>query len=355
VRIGFNPEESPRAPRAAPRRRPRFTVVLPVRNGGRYLAACVESVLAQSWGDLALEVLENASTDGSAEWLRGVRDPRVRVWPAARPLPIEENWRRAVGLEKGEYLLFIGHDDTLDPGYLAIVDALVRRCPDAALYTTHFRLIDADGRVLRACRPIPARETRAELLASRLASRRDMTGMGVVMRSAAHDAAGGMPAFDGLAYADDALWLELLGSSWKATAPDEAYSYRVHPGSVFHSLAWRPAVTAMERYAAFVESRGETGADVRDAWRAHGSAFLERRYRAILLAAMLGNGDGRRGLGAGELEEILASLDRLCPPAGRRLRRRWWLRVAARAGASPVGAPLLATWRAYWRARRPWR
>lgn len=330
-------------------------MVLPVRDGRRYVAECVESVLGQSCGDLALEVLENGSTDGTAEWLRTVRDPRLRVWPAPRALPIEQNWQRARALEKGEFLLFVSHDDRLDVGFLAIVDTLIRRCQDAALYTTHFRLIDAEGRVLRSCQPVPARESAAELLTSRLAYQREMSGVGIVMRSSAYDAAGGIPLFEGLAHADDALWLALLDGSWKATAPDEAFSYRLHPGSAFHSLAWRPAVAAIERYAAFVESFGETRADVREAWRAHASRFLERRYRAILLTAMLGEAAGPGGLSAADREEILRSLDRLDPPAGRRLRRRWWLRVGARAGATRLGTPLMAGCRVYWRYRRPWR
>lgn len=330
-------------------------MVLPVRDGSGYVAACVESVLAQSCGDLALEVLENGSTDGTAEWLRTVRDPRLRVWPAPRALPIEQNWQRAHALEKGEFLLFVGHDDRLDVGFLAVVDALIRRCPDAALYTTHFRVIDARGRVLRACRFMPARETGAELLASRLGSQREMSGVGIVMRSSAYDAAGGIPLFEGLAHADDALWLTLLDGSWKATAPDEAYSYRLHPGSAFHSLSWRRAVAAIEQYAAFVESFGETRADVREVWQAHASGFLERRYRSILLTAMLGQAAGPGGLSAAERGEILGSLDRLDPQAGHRLRRRWWLRAGARAGTTRLGAPLLAGCRAYWRYRRPWR
>jgi glycosyltransferase involved in cell wall biosynthesis len=336
-------------------RRPRFTVVLPVHNGGRYLPECVDSILAQSYGDLALEILENGSTDGTAEWLGAVRDSRVRVRTASRALPIELNWRRAAAVEKGEYLLFVGHDDRLDPDYLAIVDELIRRCPDAALFTTHFRLIDARGRVLRPCRPMPARETMAELLASRLAYRRDMTGMGVVVRSSAYDAVGGMPAFEGLAHADDVLWLGLLDGSWKATAPDEAYSYRLHAASAFHSLPWRPAVAAVERYAGFVESLSETRGDVCEVWRRLGPAFLERRYRAILLFALLGDGPRSGGFGASEREEVLASLDRLSPEAGRRLRRHAWLRVGSWAQTAPMGAPLLACWRAYWRSRRPWR
>src|SRR4029079_17847857 len=117
--------------------------------------------------------------------------------------------------------------------------------------------------VLRSSWPAPARQTMAEFLAGRLTYRRDMTGMGGVMRSAAYDAAGGIPAFEGLAHADDALWLALLDGSWLATAPDEAYSYRLHTASMFHTVTSRPAIAAVSRFAGHVESLGGTRADVR--------------------------------------------------------------------------------------------
>lgn len=342
-------------PTLARRRPARFTIVLPVRNGGRYLPECVDSILAQSHGDLALEILENGSTDGTAEWLEAVRDPRVRVWPAPRPLPIEQNWRRAGALTKGEFLMFVGHDDRLDAGFLAIVDELIRRSPDAGLFTTHFRLIDARGRVLRSCRPMPARETMVEFLASRLMARKDMTSMGVVMRSSAYDAVGGMPPFEGLAYADDALWLRLLDGSWRATAPEEAYSYRVRLEGAFLSLPWRSSIAAMEQYARFVESLGHTHADVAEVWRAHAPAFFERRYRFVILAAMLAAGNASGGFGAHEREEALASLERLSPEAARHLRRRWWFRVGSWVRMGPLPGPALACLGWCWIYRRRWR
>ncbi len=347
--------QAPAVARVASRRPARFTVVLPVRNGGRYLPECVESVLAQSCGDLSLEILENGSTDGTVEWLATLRDHRVRVWPAPHALPIEQNWQRTTSLTKGEFLLFVGHDDRLDAGYLSIVDGLMRRFPDAALFTTHFRLIDPRGAVVRSSRPAPVRQTLAEYLAARLTYGRDMSGMGVVVRSAAYDAVGGIPPFEGLAHADDALWLALLDGSWLATAPEVAYSYRLHSASMFHSLPWRPAIAAAERFAGYVESLARPRAEVREVWRSHAAVFLERRYRAILLRVLLGDAGAASGLSARERDEILASLDRLSPEAGRRLRGRWWLRLESWARARGLGPPLRASARAYWRSRKPWR
>jgi hypothetical protein len=337
-------------------RLPRFTIVLPVHNGGDYIRELVDSVLAQSHDDFAFEILENASTDGSAEWLGTVRDPRVRVRSERRKLTIEENFRRVRASERGEFMLFVTHDDRLDRDYLAIVDDLIRRCPEATLYTTHHRLVDEGGRLVRPCRPIAARETAAELLQARLTNRRDMTVVGVVMRSSAYDAVGGIPAFEGLTHADDALWLTLLDGPgrWKAAAPDEAFSYRLQRRSMFYTQPWRGAITGVEQFAAFVEELGRAHADVREVWRAHAPTFLEQRYRVVILFTLVDVAASVGRLGPSELEEILASLDRLSPAAASRLRRRGWFQVISWAQTLGVNAPLAACARAYWRYR-PWR
>ena len=80
---------------------PKVSVVLPVRNGVPYLRKAVQSVLAQTFADLELVVLENWSSDGTAEILAGFDDPRLRVVPAERPLSIIENWARAAEQTRG--------------------------------------------------------------------------------------------------------------------------------------------------------------------------------------------------------------------------------------------------------------
>jgi glycosyltransferase involved in cell wall biosynthesis len=58
---------------------PAISVLLPVRNGMPYLPVAVDSVLGQTWGDFELIVIDDGSTDGTREYLKGVTDPRVRV------------------------------------------------------------------------------------------------------------------------------------------------------------------------------------------------------------------------------------------------------------------------------------
>ena len=269
---------------------PLFSVVLPVRNGGEYVKLCVASVLAQTLSDaFELLVLDNASTDGTAEWLATLDDPRVRVFPSDRPLAIEENWARIKDLPKKKFLTTIGHDDLLDARFLEIIARLIRAAPDAGLYYTHFRLIGADGAFLRHCRPMPARETAAEFLAARLRRRRDSFGTGHVLRSAAYDALGGIPPFPKLLYADDALFLRAIGASYRATAPDEAFSYRWHAASTSTGSTWEGVFAGLERYGQFLACLA--GADpaltevLRNDFLAHATAVCLLWKRERLLAA----------------------------------------------------------------------
>ena len=80
----------------------KFSIILPVRNGGEYLKDCVRSILSQTCNDFNLLILENGSNDGGPEWVRSLGDPRIKIIAADRPLSIEENWARIRTLEKNE-------------------------------------------------------------------------------------------------------------------------------------------------------------------------------------------------------------------------------------------------------------
>ena len=58
---------------------PRVSVVVPLYQKEHYVGRTVASVLAQTFTDFELVVLDNACTDASAEVVRGFDDPRVRL------------------------------------------------------------------------------------------------------------------------------------------------------------------------------------------------------------------------------------------------------------------------------------
>jgi glycosyltransferase involved in cell wall biosynthesis len=214
---------------------PKFSIVLPVRNGGDYLKACVESVLSQTETDFNFHILDNCSTDGTSEWLHTLKDPRVIIEPAERPLSIEENWFRITTIHKNEFLTLIGHDDLLDRNYLAIMNNLIDRYQSAALYQTHFRYIDANGTIIRKCKPMAMCQTPAEFLAFFLCNMIDSMGTGFMMRSKDYDAIGGIPLYPNLLFADFELWINLIKSSYLAVSFEDCFSFRLHQSTTTRS------------------------------------------------------------------------------------------------------------------------
>ena len=239
----------------------RFSIFLPVRNGGHYFRKCVLSILAQTYRNFDLIVLDNASTDGSLEWIRKLKDLRVTVYMSEKSLSIEDNWARIMLAQKNEFMTITGHDDLFDPDYLENMCQLIERNPDAGLYQTHFRLINAEGKRIRSCTAMPLVESIGEFVASRLSFLRDSFGTGYMFRSADYESVGGIPSYKKLMFADDALWVQLMQSSYKATSDKECFSYRVHSQSTSHSPDWESTYQALDCYVTLLEliSQKETG------------------------------------------------------------------------------------------------
>lgn len=206
----------------------KYSIILPVRNGGHYVKECVASILAQTLQDFHLHVLDNCSMDGTFEWLRGLDDHRISLYPAAGPLGIEANWGRIVDIPKNEFITLIGHDDILDPNYLSVMDDLIKRHPQASLYQAHFRYIDAAGNTLRRCKPMDEIQSPSEFLAFFLEGLIDTMGTGFMMRAADYDALGGIPPYPNLLFADFELFINLTLKSYKATACEECFAFRLH-------------------------------------------------------------------------------------------------------------------------------
>src|SRR5260370_4622558 len=165
-------------------------IILTVRNGGHYDKECVNSILQQTLNDFSLIIMDNCSTDGTTEWVSSLEDPRVIVYPADRPLTIEENWGRITGVPKNEFITLIGHDDLLDKNYLVVMDALIAKHPRASLYQTHFRYIDSKGTLIRRCKPMDEQQSPSEFLSFFLEGIIDTMGTGFMMRAADYDALG---------------------------------------------------------------------------------------------------------------------------------------------------------------------
>ncbi len=237
----------------------KFSIILPVRNGGEYIKHCVESILLQT-----VPILDNCSQDGTVTWLKSLKDERIRIHPSQLPLSIEENWQRIVTTPKNEFMTFIGHDDLLDKNYLAVMDQLIKKHPKASVYQVHFRYINSKGETLRSCRPMDEVQSSRECLAFFLCNMFELS-IGQVVRSDDYNAIGGIPAYPNLLFADLELWISLIEKGYKATSMEECCSYRIHADSTTKSsspLNYYYAFKKLMDFFVDLKSREKTYASV---------------------------------------------------------------------------------------------
>jgi glycosyltransferase involved in cell wall biosynthesis len=207
----------------------KYSVILPVRNGGTYVQECIQSILHQTLPDFNLLVLDNCSSDGTLEYVRSLHDEKIEIYPAENPLSIEENWGRIKSIKKNKFMTLIGHDDILHTDYLMEIDSLITKHPDASLYHTHFKYIDGNGNFVRSCLPMCEMQRANEFIGCQMNRTIDSTGTGYVMRSDDFDLLGGMPThYPNLIFSDYELWVKLMLRGYKATSFEESFSYRLH-------------------------------------------------------------------------------------------------------------------------------
>lgn len=206
----------------------KFSIILPVKNGGELIKKCVQSILSQSNKGFNLLILENYSTDETKKWLQSLNDNRITIFPSNKPLSIEENWARIKDIPKNEFITLIGHDDLLDEHYLETMNALINKHPSATLYQSHFRYIDAAGVDIKKCKLMKEQYNEAEYLEAILTDTLDTMGTGYMMRSKDYDKLGGIPSYPNLLFADHELWIRLTGLGYMAVSATEGFSYRLN-------------------------------------------------------------------------------------------------------------------------------
>src|SRR5688572_5070363 len=100
--------------------KPVVSVCIPAFNAGPYLRQTIESVLAQSFANFELVIVDNASTDDTLaialEYSR--RDPRIRVFRNESNIGAIANFDRCIDLADGEWMKFLCADDWLEPACL---------------------------------------------------------------------------------------------------------------------------------------------------------------------------------------------------------------------------------------------
>jgi len=128
---------------------PRVTVLIPVYNREKYVAAAIESILAQSFIDFELLLIDDGSTDGSVGIMRSyTADPRVRLVRNEHNLGIPKTRNQGIELARGEYIAMLDSDDWAYPCRLEKQVTFLDRHRDFAVVGAWATEMDEKGQPL---------------------------------------------------------------------------------------------------------------------------------------------------------------------------------------------------------------
>ncbi len=123
-----------------PNAAPSVSVLIPTHNRAEFILGAVRSALAQTYSELEVIVGVNGCTDGTAERVRAIADPRLAVHERADTIPMYANFNALVEMAAGDFVLVLSDDDVLHPDAIA---SLV-----AALESSRTRIAFGLARVL---------------------------------------------------------------------------------------------------------------------------------------------------------------------------------------------------------------
>jgi len=124
---------------------PRVTVLIPVYNRRRFIVDAIDSVLAQTVADFELLLVDDGSSDGSQDLIRGYNDARIRLIQNPQNLGIAATRNRGIEAARSEYVAFLDSDDRALPERLAHQLAFLDTHPDFAAVGSWIRWIDDSG------------------------------------------------------------------------------------------------------------------------------------------------------------------------------------------------------------------
>jgi glycosyltransferase involved in cell wall biosynthesis len=209
------------------------SVVVPTHNRRGLLGLTLRSILWQRGVDLEVLVVDDGSSDGTAELVAGLGDARIRLLRHDTPQGVAAARNRGIEAAAGGWLGFCDDDDLWAPDKLARQLQAAHQTGRNWVYTGEVH-VDADGWVVGGSPPMPP-----ERLVERLAQANVVPGgcSGVLVR---RDALAGEELFDGRRYrhfADWDLWIRLAGRGLPAWVPSPLVGYRIHPGNASHDTA----------------------------------------------------------------------------------------------------------------------
>ncbi len=123
-----------------------ISIVIPLYNKETYIGRTLQSVLAQTFQDFEIIIIDDGSTDNGADVVRSFQDNRIKLFQQEnKGVSIARN--KGVALAKSDFIAFLDADDEWLPGHLNALSQLRKKFPEAGAFTTAYNILAPDGQL----------------------------------------------------------------------------------------------------------------------------------------------------------------------------------------------------------------
>ena len=147
-----------------------FSITIPAYKT-RFLRECIDSVLAQTYTDFEVIILNDASPEDIDGIVHSFTDNRIRYYKNEEnvgAVNLVDNWNKCLELAKGDYIICMGDDDRLMPDCLEQYARMIEKYPSADLFHARTLRINEKGEPIAVSHGYPEHERVFQFMLHRL-------------------------------------------------------------------------------------------------------------------------------------------------------------------------------------------
>ena len=214
-----------------------ISIIMPMHNSAAFVGEAIESVLAQSYSEWELIIVDDESTDASVSIVEAYvqKDSRIRLFRNPKPIKMPSAPRNmGLSMAKGRYIAFLDSDDMWLPEKLTQQIPLMQNPQVAIVYSNYEKMTESGkktGRVIKAPRQADYKKLLRGNVIGNLTGIYDKEKVGIV-------------PFLNIHHEDYAMWLSILKRGFIAqNTGTVAARYRLSSSSVstnkYRVLSWQ--------------------------------------------------------------------------------------------------------------------
>jgi glycosyltransferase involved in cell wall biosynthesis len=140
-----------------------FTICIPTFNRAYIIDKTIECVLAQTYKDYDLIIVDDGSTDNTDEIVKKylISDPSLRFFKNEKNLGLTKNWNRCIELTQGPAILLLLSDDLIDENYLELVNKKMEENTEIGIVASSCRYINIKGEIISEGRTFESQHFKA--------------------------------------------------------------------------------------------------------------------------------------------------------------------------------------------------